>query len=641
MKTESIVGIKGSGGFVGCGFAISPRYILTCAHVVNAALGTPTNGRERWPESTIEVVFPYHPDAKPLKARVVYWKPQKFEQIPSTKIDIEEDIAGLELLEIEPQVSPIEVRSASSDQAFRTFGYPKKTLYGGVAEGKIQAELPCGWFQLDGTCPEGLWAEPGYSGSAIWHKKDKGDDQDDCVYGMMVARRVDDKTKIAYMIPSEGLENAISHLRLLEQLPQPTDHKSSLWQLYLSIHQRCCPADWEQSHSQPETLVEILAQLNEMGSIEIADLGKFVDRKCLFLAYLIVEAASELAETQKDELRAWGKQSMENFLGLIDSLQQSQTDEVGQLQLVQDPCLVVQVSPNHLPYITQAFFIPDTQCYSPDDLDTWQEVFCWDFEKRKEMSEELEPLQADALPEAIEEKLKARLAGYIVTCKKRYQSRCEGTFRVELILPLALMNQPIECWELEIGGYEGSLVPASSFPLVIRSYDRITDAYQEELGEQWRSRWNRLKVNGSNQATAHLKAVPAKIRVPQLNAAYEQVGTVGIKLSEVPQQVNEKSLIGAILGTATPVAVWLRRSPSVVESDSTSDEGLNQVLSVLDELLTCCLGKIPLDALTVRAHAIESSIEPDEANFMVGHHLSLLWENPHLLPPAPPKQATE
>jgi hypothetical protein len=61
----------------------------------------------------------------------------------------------------------------------------------------------------------------------------------------------------------------------------------------------------------------------------------------------------------------------------------------------------------------------------------------------------------------------------------------------------------------------------------------------------------------------------------------------------------------------------------------------------LDELLTCCLGNIPLDALTVRAHAIESSIEPDEANFMVGHHLSLLWENPHLLPPAPPKQATE
>jgi hypothetical protein len=61
----------------------------------------------------------------------------------------------------------------------------------------------------------------------------------------------------------------------------------------------------------------------------------------------------------------------------------------------------------------------------------------------------------------------------------------------------------------------------------------------------------------------------------------------------------------------------------------------------LDEFLTCCLGKIPSDALTVRSQAIASSIEPDETNFMVGHHLSLLWENPNLLPPSAPKQATE
>jgi hypothetical protein len=636
VQTESIVGIKGNDGFVGCGFVVTPRHILTCAHVVNAVLGTSIADRERWPEADVKVkvVFPYLGN-RSLEASVVYWKPQRFEQIPSTRIDIEEDIAGLELLNGELPALPVELRSASSDQAFKVFGYPKKTSQGGVAEGKIQADLPCGWFQLDGTCPQGLWAERGYSGSAIWSK------QDSCVYGMMVARRLDDTTKIAYMIPFQGLENAIAHLCLLEQIPQPSNDEPNLWQLYLSIYQRCCPADWEQSYSLPKTLAEILAQLNDMGSTTVDGLEEPVERKCIFVAQLLIKSGSLLTEPQKEGLRVWVRKVMENFPNLIDALQSSQSVELERSVQVQDPCLVVQVSPNLQPYATQAFFIPDTHSYQPDDVNTWHEVFCWDFEKRKEMSEELEPIQAGGSVEIIERKLKSRLAGYIMTCKKRYLSRCEGTFRIELILPLALMNQPIECWELEVGGYEGSLVPASSFPLVIRSYDRITDEYQEELGEQWHSRWNHLKTHDAQQALAHLKAVPANIRVPQLNAAYGQDRTVGIKISEVLQQGNERNLMGAILGTATPVAVWLRCAPPAVDSSVSVGENTDQVLNVLDEFLTCCLDKIPSDALTVRAQAIASSIEPDETNFMVGHHLSLLLENPHLLPPSAPKQATE
>jgi hypothetical protein len=221
VQKSNIVGIRASHGFVGCGFAVSPRHILTCAHVINAALGTSSiDEGKKLPESMVEVVFPYLGE-EPLKARVVYWKPQEFSLVPSTKTGIEEDIAGLELLDPVQGVSQMTFGSPSSDQLFKVFGYPNKSLQGGVVEGKIQEELPCGWFQLDKTGSQGLWAEPGYSGSAIWGT------QDGSVSGIMVARLRGDAAQIAYMIPVQGLENAIAHLQQLEKPLQTTPEMKS------------------------------------------------------------------------------------------------------------------------------------------------------------------------------------------------------------------------------------------------------------------------------------------------------------------------------------------------------------------------------------------------------------------------------
>ena len=48
MREHSIVGIEGiGGGFVGCGFTVTPRHILTCAHVVKA-LVAPNRVRVQW-----------------------------------------------------------------------------------------------------------------------------------------------------------------------------------------------------------------------------------------------------------------------------------------------------------------------------------------------------------------------------------------------------------------------------------------------------------------------------------------------------------------------------------------------------------------------------------------------------------------
>jgi hypothetical protein len=634
VKTESIVGIKGSGGFVGCGFAVSPRHILTCAHVVNAALGTPINDREKWPESTIEVVFPYLPDAKPLRARVVYWKPQRFEQIPSTKIDIEEDIAGLELLDVEPRALPIEMRSASSDQAFRAFGYPKKTSQGGLAEGKLQGDLPCGWFQMDATCSEGLWAEPGYSGTAVWDKQDKT-----VLYGMVVARKRDDSSKIAYMIPVQGLENAIAHLRLLEILPCSQNLEDDLGKVYLSIYRQCCPSGWGVGRPIPKSLSEILADLDEMQSSVIKITGNQVERKLEFVARLLVTPRLILPESKKEALRLWGMQQFSDFFSLIDFVREAALVTII-TPVVVDPCLMIEISPNNPPYITRAFFIPDTQTYKSTDLATWQEIFCWDVEGNQEISKELEPFEQDDSPEVIERKLKQRLAGYIMSCRTKYTN--EGSFRVELILPQLLMSKSIECWKLEVGGYIGSIVLGSEYPVVIRSYDRTTDAYQKQVGEVWRNRWARLEANKIQQAVGRLAAIDAKAEIPQFRAAYQNPLTVGIKISDEVSVASQENCIKGFLASGTAVAVWLRRSPPALSSSANLEgSNLNPVLNKLNEFLQCLLSSMPNQALECRSQAIMASIEPDEANFMIGHHLSLLWENPNLLPPSSPKQASE
>jgi vWA-MoxR associated protein C-terminal domain/vWA-MoxR associated protein middle region (VMAP-M) 1 len=635
VQQASIVGIQGRNGFVGCGFAVTSRHILTCAHVVNAALERLQEVGKSWPEDEVTVMFPYL-GASLLRARVVYWKPQ-FDEIPSSRLGIEEDVAGLELLDELPILMAVHLKPALSDVLFRAFGYPKKTSQGGVAEGKLQVDLPCGWFQMDATCPEGLWAEAGYSGTAVWDKQDAT-----AIYGMVVARKRDDLSKIAYMIPVQGLENAIAHLKLLEILPCVVTLEAPLGKVYLSAYQRCCPDDWGlgSAHALPETLSEILMQLNEMQpAVTILPAETQVERKLEFVARLLVSLDFEVTELQKEALRAWGIQRLPDFISLLDHVRDIPNVEAVDL-VVADPCLMIEVSPNELPYTTKAFFIPDTQIYQSNDSTTWQEIFCWDFKQKQEMVEELEAFEQDDLPEAIERKLKQRLAGYITTCRKKY--RKDGKFRIELILPLSLMNEPIERWELEIGGYEGSIVPAAEHPVVIRSYDRTTDEYQEELGELCRVRWANLNANKAQQSATRLAAVVAKAKIPQLKAAYQNPLIVGIKVSDVLPASLQTSFLGTLLATGTPAAVWLRQSllvqASTIELGGVS---INPVLSTLDEFLQCLLSTIPDRALALRAQAIEVSIEPDETNFMVGHHLSLLWENPHLLPPSPPKQASE
>jgi Trypsin-like peptidase domain len=76
---QGIARVRGSASALvaGTAFLISPRHVLTCAHVVNVAL----NGR-RWdsadrpaPDATVQVEFPFARRSTALTASVVEWHP--------------------------------------------------------------------------------------------------------------------------------------------------------------------------------------------------------------------------------------------------------------------------------------------------------------------------------------------------------------------------------------------------------------------------------------------------------------------------------------------------------------------------------------------------------------------------------------
>src|SRR5438270_4256577 len=76
-----------AGNIVGGAFLVTDRELITCAHVVNLALGFSPSATEQ-PSAELEISFVNHPTAIPTSARILDWHPIG---------DTVEDIAILQL----------------------------------------------------------------------------------------------------------------------------------------------------------------------------------------------------------------------------------------------------------------------------------------------------------------------------------------------------------------------------------------------------------------------------------------------------------------------------------------------------------------------------------------------------------------
>ncbi|MBE1488937.1 eIF2A-related protein [Plantactinospora soyae] len=177
-----VVRILGPAGEpVGVGTLVGPREILTCAHVVNVALGLPLRSQPL-PDSPVLVQFPLLPgedDGPGRQARVERWTPPPGERSPG------DDTAGLVLLEGHAPAGAHPARLAvnlpRAGHALSVFGYPgtPPRRSGAWVPTVLRGLVGGGRIQLDSGADAALRVQPGYSGSPVY------DDTSGRVVGML------------------------------------------------------------------------------------------------------------------------------------------------------------------------------------------------------------------------------------------------------------------------------------------------------------------------------------------------------------------------------------------------------------------------------------------------------------------------
>jgi tetratricopeptide (TPR) repeat protein len=188
----SVVRIRApEGRTVGAGFLVADRQVLTCAHVIAAALSLPEDTPETL-RAEVHLDFPLVAPARILTARVIHWQP-------------ESDVAGLQL-DGDPPTDARPVRLVTAKDlwahAFRAFGFPAGYDDGVWASGLLRGRQAAGWVQIEDVKEPGYRVQPGFSGTAVW------DEQLNGVVGMAVAADTAREIKAAFMIPANLLIQA-------------------------------------------------------------------------------------------------------------------------------------------------------------------------------------------------------------------------------------------------------------------------------------------------------------------------------------------------------------------------------------------------------------------------------------------------
>jgi Trypsin-like peptidase domain len=180
----------------GVGFLVSANLILTCAHVVNTALGYEKRSQNR-PEEPVPLLFHANVDDSLKSAEIVNWVPPSKERLHRTAKPCDIAVLKIDSAQIPQNASVAELVDDFEliGKNFRACGFPQTWSTGHWVDGKVAGYDFRHCFQLDCSGADANFIEKGFSGSPVI--------VDDSVVGMIFSARPDDKT--AFMLPSSML----------------------------------------------------------------------------------------------------------------------------------------------------------------------------------------------------------------------------------------------------------------------------------------------------------------------------------------------------------------------------------------------------------------------------------------------------
>lgn len=206
MLESGLLRITDEDGVIfGTGFLVSKTHVLTCAHVVCAALGIESTTKDL-PNKMVRLSFPFFPGSPKHFARAKAWYPAK-EVITFNEL---EDIVLLQLKSDPDQegffpkgAKPLELAPNKSNVAtkFKVCGFPKGVNYGETVEIKL-LESDSEFVVPIESVSANKSIVSGFSGAPVWSESSQE------VFGMVVSRKTEFsgmKEFHTYMIPVRSL----------------------------------------------------------------------------------------------------------------------------------------------------------------------------------------------------------------------------------------------------------------------------------------------------------------------------------------------------------------------------------------------------------------------------------------------------
>lgn len=207
-----------NGAVVGAGFAIAPGYLITCAHVVAAALGLAADTQDS-PEQSVELEFPLAAEGERVMGQVVEWLSYEVD-INSPSISRPADIAILKLDRTPERIIPVTVGEWTWGHLFRIFGFPQGIDVGIWASGVLRDQMGNGWVSIEDIKAQGYSIQSGFSGAPVW------DETINAVVGMAVQAKRPEKNqpdpKVAFMLPTSQLRTVWSRVPEIASWHQPS-----------------------------------------------------------------------------------------------------------------------------------------------------------------------------------------------------------------------------------------------------------------------------------------------------------------------------------------------------------------------------------------------------------------------------------
>ncbi|MFG6101662.1 trypsin-like peptidase domain-containing protein [Leptothoe sp. EHU-05/26/07-4] len=576
----------------GTGFWIGGRYLITCAHVVGetAPLG-----------QQVDVMFDQAGQTERLTSELVYHDFRASEGY--------EDIAVLRLqapIETDPPLVPIQMPSSFQDLSgatVRTFGH----LAGNPAGRNIAAQTAGSsrnWVQLEVSQDIGTSISEGISGSPVWHEAPQ------LFIGLVVARdAINPDDRLGFMISVDQLRiplRLVQRHRLWDLLEPHTEEIGS----QIAVAYRLCRSENARGTLQREP-EKILEELSNQGAG--GDDG--VDKLVQFTASLVDNLVPQQFEALIATLTSWANEFTDEFDAVRTQMRTAALERQYQSIAPASPVLLVSIHEREQngdldSHLVDAWLIPDPTKYDPkvEAGDTVQRLSLPKSLVDSLQSSSKQPELYQVLPEIIEAYLNQAADLDIDT----------SDLTVEILLPFALMNKPLERLGIPFMGFNEPLsIAGDACPQVLlRSQERVA---QPRARSPWQKKWEQVEAH---QATVAHTKFTEKDRTLKRKLKSEAV--LGLKLSSSPDLSNAGDIALLVL-TGTPLAFWVRNNDCTDCDWSTT----------LDtDLLSHPLGKVPEEVLNLRRNTSELDDDTEYCKSAeLGHHLAVLWENPNHIPP--------